>query len=157
MKILLVVLWIASVTPQITIIPVSQERVADPTAVVSTTLCEIAEHPDQFSGKLVSVRARYMGSSRDFWIEDFNRASCSAYTPVMAAYPGAIKPEPPFRFSQDGSSASFYEAIREGKEVEANFIGRIDVAYVWREQKKIAFGDAPGYGAKNRYGARLVI
>jgi hypothetical protein len=56
---------------------------------IKATLCELAEHPEQYVGKMVAVHASEMG--KDFWIEDFANKFCSAWTQVIVVYPDQIK------------------------------------------------------------------
>lgn len=124
-------------------------------APIKASLCELAEDPERYAGKIVSVHATEMG--KDFWIEDFTSKPCSAYTPVIVAYPEGIKPPPGFDLVRDDAFHRFFDDLREGRHVEATYEGRFDVAYVWREHKRIYIGPERGYGKKNRYGARLVL
>ena len=122
---------------------------------ISTNLCELAEHPQQFSGKLVSVLATVTG--KDILIDDFDGAPCSAYLMIVAVYPDAVKPPPGFEFQHDDSSAFFDKEVRTGKNVEATFIGRFDVSYVWQNHVRVKVGKERGYGPKDQYGARIVL
>jgi hypothetical protein len=122
---------------------------------IKVTLCELAEHPEQYTGKMVAVRASEMG--KDFWIEDFTNRACSAYTPVVVVYPEQIKPAPGFDLVRDDAFNKFFEEVRKGMHVEATYEGRFDVAYVWRDHKRIYVGSESGYGKKYKYGARVVL
>jgi hypothetical protein len=124
-------------------------------APIKVTLCDLAEHPEQYAGKMVAVRASEMG--KDFWIEDFTNKPCSAYTPVIVVYPDQIKPAPGFDLVRDDTFNKFFEEVRKGRYVEATYEGRFDVAYVWRDHKRIGVGSDKGYGKKHRYGARVVL
>ena len=42
-------------------------RADSQSAPIKVTLCELAEHPEQYAGKMVAVHASEMG--KDFWIE----------------------------------------------------------------------------------------
>ena len=124
-------------------------------APIKATLCELAEHPEQYAGKMVAVHANEMG--KDFWIEDFTNKSCSAWTQVIVVYPDQIRPAPGFDLVRDDAFAKFFEEVRKGRTVEATYEGRFDVAYVWREHKRIDVGSEKGYGKKQHYGARVVL
>src|SRR5260370_41184255 len=63
-------------------------------APIKATLWELAEHPEQYAGKMVAVHASEMG--KDFWIEDFTNKSCSAWTQVIVVYPDQVDPAPGF-------------------------------------------------------------
>jgi hypothetical protein len=120
-----------------------------------TTLCVLAEQPEQYAGKMVAVRAKEMG--KDFWIEDFANTSCSAWTQVIVVYPDQINPVPGFNLVRDDAFRKFFEEIQKGNTVEATYVGRFDVAFVWRDHKRISVGTDKGYGKKQKYGARLVL
>jgi hypothetical protein len=122
---------------------------------IKVTLCDLAEHPEQYAGKIVAVRASEMGE--DFWIEDFTNRDCSAYTPVIVVYPDQIKPDPGFDLVRDDAFNKFFEDVRKGMHVEATYEGRFDVAYVWRDHKRICVGSEKGYGKEYKYGARVVL
>jgi hypothetical protein len=124
-------------------------------APIKASLCELAEHPDQYAGKMVSVHASEMG--KDFWIEDFTNKSCSAWTQVIVVYPDQTKPAPGFDLVRDDAFNKFFEEVRLGRNVEATYEGRFDVAYVWRDHKRISVGTEKGYGKKQKYGARIVL
>ena len=134
---------------------IGQGHADDQGAPIKVTLCELAEHPEQYAGKMVAVHASEMG--KDFWIEDFTNKPCSAYTPVIVVYPDQVKPTAGFNLVRDNAFNKFFEDIRKGMRVEATYEGRFDVAYVWRDHKRIEVGSDKGYGKKNRYGARVVL
>jgi len=94
---------------------------------------------------------------KDFWIEDFTNRSCSSWTQVIVVYPDQIKPAPGFDLVRDDAFNKFLEEVRNGKNVEATYEGRFDVAYVWRDHKRISVGTDKGYGKKQEYGARIVL
>jgi len=124
-------------------------------ASLKVTLCDLAEHPEQYAGKMVAVHASEMG--RDFWIEDFTNKSCAAWTQVVVVYPNQIKPAPGFDLVRDDTFKKFFEEVGKGKNVEATYEGRFDVAYVWRDHKRISIGTEKGFGRKGKYGARIVL
>ena len=104
---------------------------------------------------MVAVHASEMG--KDFWIEDFNNSPCSAWTQVAVVYPDQVRPSPGFDLVRDDAFNKFFEEVRKGRNVEATYEGRFDVAFVWREHKRIDVGSEKGYGRKHRYGARIVL
>lgn len=124
-------------------------------APIKATLCELAEHPEQYAGKMVAVHASEMG--KDFWIEDFTNISCSSWTQVIVVYPDQIEPAPGFELVRDDAFNQFFEDVRKGQNVEATYEGRFDAAYVWRDHKRISVGTNKGYGKKQKYGARIVL
>ena len=104
---------------------------------IKASLCEMYEHPEQYSGKMVEVHAKVGG---DFWINDLGEKTCSAFTEVIVVYPKQVSPPPGFDLVLDDSITKLNENIRTGKYVEATFQGRFDVAFVWRDHKKIVVG-----------------
>ncbi len=132
-----------------------QEQMQQQSAPIKTTLCELAEHPEQYAGKMVAVHASEMG--KDFWIEDFNNPPCSAWTQVIVVYPDQVRPSPGFALVRDDNFNKFFEEVRKGRNVDATYEGRFDVAFVWREHKRIEIGSEKGYGKKQRYGARIIL
>jgi hypothetical protein len=132
-----------------------QGQTGPQTAPVKATLCDLAEHPERYAGQMVAVHASAMG--RDFWIEDFTNKPCSAWTQVIVVYPNQIKPSPGFDLVRDDAFNKFFEEVRKGRNVEATYEGRFDVAHVWRDHKRIDVGSEKGYGKKHRYGGRIVL
>ena len=122
---------------------------------LKATMCELYEHPEQYAGKMVMVRASVAGN--DLWIDDFEQKACPSWMQVVVVFPERIKPEPGFNLVRDDSLTKLLDGVREGKGVEAMFEGRFDAAFVWRNHKKIAVGTDAGYGKKNRYGGRIVL
>ena len=135
--------------------PIGRRHADQLSAPIKATLCELAEHPEQYAGKMVTVHASEMG--KDFWIEDFTNRSCSSWTQVIVVYPDQIKPAPGFDLVRDDTFNKFFEEVRKGKNVEATYEGRFDAAYVWRDHKRISVGTDKGYGKKQKYGARIVL
>ena len=124
-------------------------------APTKVTLCELAEHPDWYAGKIVAIHATEMG--RDFWIEDFTKKCSSSWADVIVVYPNQIKPRSEFDLVRDEPFNTFFEEVRKGNNVEATYEGRFDVAYVWRDHKRIWVGTDKGYGEKHNHGARIVL
>jgi hypothetical protein len=102
-----------------------------------------------------SVRASVAGN--DLWIDSFDQKACPSWTQVVVVFPDQLKPEPGFRLVRDDSLTKVLESIRKGKGVQATFDGRFDVAFVWRDHKKIPVGTDEGFGKKHRYGGRIVL
>ena len=119
------------------------------------TLCELYKHPEQYAGKVVSVRASVAGN--DLWIDSFEQKACASWTNVVVVFPDHVKPQPGFGLVRDDSLKQLLEGMRTGKGVEATFEGRFDAAFVWRDHKKIPVGTEQGYGKKHRYGGRIVL
>jgi len=122
--------------------------------VQKTTLCDLYQHPEEYAGKIVQVHAHVSG--KDLWIDDFQKEACPAWTNVIAMYPDQVQPPPGFSFVQDESFAKFQYAFRRRMNVEATFEGRFDVAFVWRDHKRVSVaGSDKGYGKKRKYGAQI--
>jgi hypothetical protein len=119
------------------------------------TLCELYQHPEQFAGKIVSVRASVAGN--DLWIDTFEQKACSSWMNVVVVLPEQVKPAPGFSLLHDDSLTTLLKSVRQGKGVQATFEGRFDAAFIWRDHKRIPVGTDPGYGKKNRYGGRIVL
>jgi len=79
---------------------------------------ELYSHPEQYTGKLVAVRARLMGF--DMWIEEFTE-TCSSYMGVIAVFPGSLKPKPEVHLLRDESFQSLFDDLRRGMNVELVF------------------------------------
>jgi hypothetical protein len=122
---------------------------------LKATLCELYEHPEQYSGKMVSVRASVAGN--DLWIDSFEQKACPSWIQVVVVFPDQVKPEPGFGLVHDDSLTELLEGAHKGKGVQATFEGRFDAAFVWRDHKKISVGAEAGYGKKHRYGGRIVL
>ena len=130
-------------------------QIAERESPTKATLCELYQHPEQYVGKMVSVRARVAGN--DLWIDAFEQKTCSSWMNVLVIFPEQVKPAPGFSLLLDDSLTKLLKSVREGKGVQATFEGRFDVAFVWRDHKRIPVGTHPGYGKKNRYDARIVL
>ena len=143
---MLVTLWVAIGQG------LAQDLVLSP---IKVTLCDLAEHPERYAGRMVVVRASEIGP--EFGIEDFTNKACSSYTPVVVVFPDQVEPTPGFGLVRDEAFNKFFEEVRKGKHVEATYEGRFDVAYVWRDHKLIYVGSGKGYGKNYKYGARIVL
>jgi hypothetical protein len=128
---------------------------------VEAILCDVYQHPEQYDGKMVKVRAAVIGIDfrDDLWIEDFAEKSCPAYMRVIVVLPEQVKPAPQFELVRDKSFKDFEDALHDGKRVNATFEGRLDAAFHWRDRKRIAVGDsqAKGYGKKHGFDGRVVL
>jgi hypothetical protein len=122
------------------------------------SLCELYQHPEQYSGKIVRVRASVSGN--DLSLEDFSeRQSCSAYMRVHLELPESVKPKPGFDLVRDDTLNELFDALHKGMNVVATYDGRFDPAFVWHAHKRepIGQGQAKGYGKKQRYDGRIVL
>src|SRR5690242_17862824 len=78
---------------------VVQAQTGQENVPIKVTLCDLAEHPERYAGKIVAVHATEMG--KDLWIEDFVNKPCSAWTQIIVVYPDRIKPPPGFALVRD--------------------------------------------------------
>jgi hypothetical protein len=127
-------------------------------APLKVTMCELYEHPEQYAGKMVEVRASLMGS--DLALDDFsNQNPCPAYMKVHLEFPKEVKPAPGFDVTHNQAYDELFQKMRLGMGVEATYVGRFDPAFVWREHKRVRVGEstAQGYGKKGRYDGRIVL
>jgi hypothetical protein len=129
-------------------------------APVKTTLCELAQHPEQYIGKMVKVRASVAGN--DLWIDDFEQApACTCWMGVIVVLPEQVKPKPHFDAVRDDSFNQLFADRHKSMNVRANFEGRFDAVYTWRNRKRIWIGESTekqkGFGKKGQYGGRIVL
>jgi hypothetical protein len=133
----------------------------DDTQPVEAILCDVYQHPEQYAGKMVKVRAAVIGIAfrDDLWIDDFGEKSCPAYMRVILVLPEHVKPAPQFELVRDRSFKDFEDALHNGKRVEATFEGRLDASFHWRDKKRIAVADsqAKGFGKKHGFDGRVVL
>ena len=130
------------------------------TAVV--TLCDLYQHPEQYAGQMVKVRAGSRGTLQiENMLHDSHPKSCSAYIRMLVEFPEQLNPVPGFELVRDDSYKKFVEALRSRDpiRVDATYEGRFDPAFVWREQKRIRVGhsDIKGLGKKHDYDGRIVL
>jgi hypothetical protein len=129
------------------------------TNVVKTTLCDLYQHPEQYSGRMVEVRATVAGN--DMWIDTFTTVPCPAYLRVIVVFPDRVRPMPGFKLVRDKSFKEFEEAFYAPRpnHIDATFEGRFDAAFVWRDHKRVKIGSdtEQGYGKKHRYDAQIVL
>lgn len=127
-------------------------------APLKVAMCELYEHPEQYAGKLVVVRASVMGS--DLALDDFSsQKPCPAYMRLHLEFPKDVKPAPGFDVTHNEAYDELFQKMRQGMSVEATYEGRFDPAFVWREHKRVRVGESTGqgYGKKSRYDGRIVL
>lgn len=129
-------------------------------APVKATLCELAQHPEQYIGKMVEVRASVAGN--DLWIDDFEqKPACPSWMGVIVVLPEQVKPSADFDAVRDDSFTQFFDDLHKGMNVQATFEGRFEAVRSWRNQKQIWVGEAreksKGFGKKGQYGGRIVL
>jgi hypothetical protein len=122
------------------------------------TACELYEHPEQYAGRMVEVRANVSG--KDLALDDFSdQKSCSAYMKLHLEFPQEIRPVPNFNLVHDDAYNELFEKLHGGMNVTATYEGRFDPAFVWNDQKRRRVGESTsdGYGKKHRYDGRIVL
>lgn len=129
-------------------------------ATMKATLCDLAQHPEQYIGKMVEVRASVAGN--DLWIDDFEqKPACPSWMGVIVVLPEQVKPRVDFEVVRDDSFSQFFDDLRKGMNVQATFEGRFEALYIWRNQKQIWIGESreksKGFGKKGQYGGRIVL
>lgn len=125
---------------------------------LKVTMCELYEHPEQYAGKMVEVRANVSGN--DLALGDFsNQKSCSAYMRLHLELPQETKPAPSFNLVRGDAYSKLLQKLHQGMNVIATYEGRFDPAFVWRDHKRIRVSGTTdkGYGKKNRYDGRIVL
>jgi hypothetical protein len=132
----------------------------DESVATKTTLCELAQHPEQYVGKMVEVRASVAGN--DLWIDDFEqKPACPSWMGVVVVLPDQVKPKADFDVVRDDSFNRLFAELRKGMNVQATFEGRFEAVYTWSNQKQIWIGQGKekpkGFGKKGRYGGRIVL
>jgi hypothetical protein len=128
---------------------------AEPSKV---SLCELYQHPERYSGKIVRVRASVSGN--DLSLDDFSeREPCSAYMRVHLELPESVTPKPGFDLVRDETLNEFLDALHKGMNVIGTYEGRFDPAFVWHAHKRepVGQGQPKGYGKKQRYDGRIVL
>ena len=126
---------------------------------IEATLCDLYQHPEQYTGKMVKVRGTVAGN--DLWIDAFTETACPTWMRVIVVFPDRIKTAPSFDLIRDKSFKEFEDACNHPRpiHIDATFEGRFDAAFVWRDHKRIRVGqDAEkGYGKKHEYDGRIVL
>jgi hypothetical protein len=126
---------------------------------VEAPLCDLYEHPEQYIGKMVKIRASVAGN--DMWIDAFTEKTCSSWMRVIVVFPNQIEPRPDFDLVQDNSFKQFEDAMYHSRpiHIDATFEGRFDAAFLWRDHKRIKIGQRTekGYGKKHDYDGRIVL
>ncbi len=129
---------------------------------VEVTLCDLYQHPEQYAGKMVKVRAGSVGDLRlDNILHDSPAEPCPTYMRLIVTLPDQVKPAPPFQLVRDKSFKALAEALHRGGaiHIDATYEGRFDAVFVWRDHKriKISQDEEKGYGKKHEYDGRIVL
>lgn len=125
---------------------------------LKVTMCDLYEHPEQYAGKIVEVRANVSG--KDLALDDFSETkSCSAYMKLHLELPQETTPAPGFDLVRGDAYNELHEKLHQGMNVVATYEGRFDPLFVWREQKRVRVGEGTdkGYGKSRRYDGRIVL
>ena len=130
---------------------------------IPLTMCDLFEHPEQYTGKLVEVR----GTSNGYpiWLWDVpihgSTKTCSGWLNVTTVFPREVSPPPDFDLVRDESLGKFENAINRHMGIIATYEGRFDILYVIRDGKRINL--ATGKQERRRAGrmsffdARIII
>lgn len=129
-------------------------------AAMKATLCDLAQHPEQYIGKMVEVRASVAGN--DLWIDDFDqKPACPSWMGAILVLPEQVKPRADVDVVRDGPLNQLFAELHKGMNVQATFEGRLEAVYTWRNQKQVWIGEGQekpkGFGKKGRYGGRIVL
>jgi hypothetical protein len=129
---------------------------------LEATLCDLYQHPEQYTGRMVRVRGGSVGDLRiDNILHDSHAETCPAYMRLVVVFPDQIKPAPAFELVRDESYKGLEEALYSPGPVhiDATYEGRFDAAFLWRDHKRIKVGqeDVKGYGNKHEYDGRIVL
>ena len=115
------------------------------------TMCDLYRNPEQYSGTIIAVRSSVSGN--DLWIDDYAQSPCPSWTKVVL-----VLAKNNTELIKDSTYNLFFDDLRKGMSVEATFVGRLDVAFVWRDHKRIFLGtQKKGFGKKGDAGAQLVL
>jgi len=129
---------------------------------IETSLCELYQHPEDYAGKMIKVRAGSVGSLRiENTLHDSPAEPCPAYMRMVVVFPEQVEPAPPFQLVQDESYKKLAEALHSpgSTHIDATYEGRFDPVFVWRDHKRIRVGQGneEGYGKKHEYDGRIVL
>jgi hypothetical protein len=129
---------------------------------VEVTMCDLFQHPEQYAGKMVRVRAGSVGDLRlENILHDSPSEACPAYMRLIVVFPDQVKPAPAFQLVRDESLKELEEALHRGGaiHIDATYEGRFDAAFVWKDHKRIRISrdEEKGYGKKHEYDGRIVL
>jgi len=126
------------------------------------TMCDIYNDPQQFSGRMIKVRATITGySNPTLERPSFSpQEECAAkkYMIVALELPQDLSPKPDFDMPPEDTSFQKYQQARRGRNrIEATLEGRLDATFVWENRKRIRIGPGKGYGKNHSADARLIL
>ena len=136
----------------------SSGQLDKPDTPLKASMCDLYEHPEQYAGRMVEIRANVSGI--DLVLDDFSsQKSCTAYMRLHLEFPAQVKPTPGFDVLSGEAYNELFERLRRGMNVIATYEGRFDPLFVWRDHKRVRVGDGTdqGYGRNNRYDGRIVL
>jgi hypothetical protein len=125
------------------------------TQPIEATLCDLYQHPDLYTGKMVRVRGTIAGN--DMWIDAFTQKPCPSWMSIVVVFPRQVKPAPDFDLVNDESFKKFEDAMYYPRpiHIEATFEGRFDSVVAVQDGKRTKVGK--GYGKKHEHDGRLVL
>jgi len=128
------------------------------TTPIAVKMCDLYEHPEQYSGKMVKFRASVVRLKlENMELDDFTQTPCGAYMVVKATIPDDIHPSPPFHLESNESWMKLTSSI-SSKRVMADFTGLFKPYFVWRDKTRTQVAEmVPKAAKKNRYDALFVI
>jgi hypothetical protein len=102
--------------------------------VLRAEMCSLAQEPEKWAGRFVSVRARLVRlRSREWGLHD------TCWPPVLLLLPDGLKPPPDFVMAPDSDTRALRRAKLERVSLVGTFEGRID----WSgDDKRRTFGKA---------------
>ena len=129
---------------------------------LDVNLCDLYQHPEEYSGKIVRVRG---GSVGGLWIENIFRDApttpCPAYMTIVVVFPHQVKPAPGFDLVRDESLAELEQGLHRARpmHIDATYEGRFDPLFVHRDggRFKVGHHTQKGYGKNHFYDARIVL
>lgn len=128
------------------------------------TMCELYEHPEQYSGKMVKVRGGSLGAELSISnvTLDGPVKTCSAFLDIIVLFPWQVNPSPGFDVVRDESFAKLEDAINSRvMRIDATYEGRFDLLHVIRDGKRINVttgkAERRRVGKMSYYDARIVL
>jgi hypothetical protein len=80
---------------------------------LKVSMCDLYEHPDQYAGKTIEVRASVSGT--DLSLEDFsNQKPCSSYMRIDLEFPQDKNTGPNVGLVRDEAFNSFFDKLHQG-------------------------------------------
>jgi len=137
---------------------------------VNTTICKISSKPSAYDGKLVRIRAVYVGSFEGSYLEDPTCGKSVWFTTpegnqnvaaIVVHTPNPVVPDASFRLAKDKEYDKFtklaystVENLKPKYQVTATFTGRIDRCKDFKLDKN---GFGSGFGQMGQSEFQLVL